>query len=256
LAHERSSGSARETAAPFIRNRASSLAPFVLTCEHATRRLPVSFRRSAELSRVLASHWGWDIGAWSLTRALGGLLEASALGGRWSRLWIDLNRPIDDATLIRAEAGGVELPWNRRLSPRQVERRILEQHAPYHNEVDRLIVRRLVRGVRPLLIAVHSFTPELDGERRTFDVGVLYREYSGAAHELGAAVEHAGLSVRYNEPYSGIAGLMYAVERHGTHHGLCCLELELNQRLFERPGAAARLARVLARPLRRLVRRR
>ena len=117
-------------------------------------------------------------------------------------------------------------------------------------------MRRLVRGVRPLRISVHSFTPELRGERRPFDIGVLYREFSGAAHDLGDDLERAGLSVRYNEPYSGIAGLMYSVERHGTHHGLCCLELELNQALFADPRATVRLARVIAPALRRLVRRR
>jgi predicted N-formylglutamate amidohydrolase len=228
----------------------------VLTCEHARRSLPVDPPPGGPEAKILATHWGYDIGGWGLTRELARRLDASALGGRWSRLWIDLNRPIDDATLVRTVAGGVKLSWNARLTPRAIERRILEQHAPYHIEVDRLIVRRLVRGVRPLLVSIHTFTPELEGELRSFDVGVLYREYSEAAHDLGNRIASAGLTVRYNEPYSGIAGLMYSVERHGTHHGLCCLELEINQELFDDPRATARLARVIAPALRRLVRRR
>ncbi len=237
------------TVPPFQVLAKGSLSPLVLTCEHASRRLPVTAPRSAALGKLLRSHWGWDIGGWELTRELSRRLGAGAIGGRWSRLYIDLNRKVDDPTLIRPVAEGLRLPWNARLGVREIERRILAIHAPYHAEVDRLILRRVVRGVRPLVLAVHTFTPLLDGERRDFDLGVLYRDHTTQALRLGRRCAELGLTVRYNQPYSGIAGLMYAAERHGLHHGLPCLELELNQGLFERRGAAARLGRLLARAI-------
>jgi hypothetical protein len=46
---------------------------------------------------------------------------------------------------------------------------------------------------------------------------------------------------------------MYSVDRHGKHHGLPCLELELNQELFDRRSAAPRLARVVERGVRELL---
>jgi predicted N-formylglutamate amidohydrolase len=216
----------------------------VLTCEHATHHLPASARPQTVERRLLASHWGWDIGAWDLTRALARGLGTSAIGGRWSRLWIDLNRRVDDPTLIRRHAEGVELSWNRRLSRTGFERRVLSLHAPYHEAVDRLIIRRVVRGTRPLLFAIHTFTETLDGRPRPYDVGVLYERDRSLAHRLGRSLREAGLVVRYNQPYSGMAGMMYSVDRHGKHHGLPCLELEVNQRIFRRRSSVTRLSQV------------
>ena len=71
---------------------------------------------------------------------------------------------------------------------------------------------------------------------------------------IGGEVEtlrDAGLRVRYNQPYSGIEGLMYAVQRHGSHHCLPCIELEFNQRLFDVSARLPALAAATARALRR-----
>ena len=59
----------------------------------------------------------------------------------------------------------------------------------------------------------------------------------GQAIRLAEGLKKSGLRVRYNEPYSGLAGMMYAIHRHGTHHGLPCLELEVNQDLLAGRGA-------------------
>src|SRR6185295_8403577 len=143
---------------------------------------------------------------------------------------------------IRAEAGGVQLAWNRKLGEREVERRVLTYHAPYHAEVDRWIVRRLVRGVRPLLVSVHSFTAEYEGRGRPFQIGILFEQHERLARRVGRVLRREGLEVRYNQPYSGRAGMMYAAERHGTHHALPHVELEVNQALFARPAALPVLA--------------
>ena len=243
----------RDDPPPFLTIAPRSLSPVLLTCEHAARRLPGAVPRFLGPRQVVASHWGWDIGSWELTRELAASLPAGAIGGRWSRLLIDLNRKVDDPTLILPRAGGVTLPWNTDLDAEEIEQRILRYHATYHAEIDRLILRRLIRGVRPLVFAVHTFTPVLDGHERRFEVGILFRDHPTMARRLGKNLKQTGLAVRYNQPYSGIAGLMYAAERHGAHHGLPCLELEVNQALFARRSAAGRLARVLAPALRDLV---
>ena len=240
-------------APPFVTIGAEATGPIVLTCEHAGRRLPFRGRVAPGEQSVLASHWGWDLGAWALTGDLARRLDASAVGGRWSRLLIDLNRRMDDPTLILPRAGDTELSWNRDLPLEEIERRFLRYHAPYHQEVDRLILRRRLRECRPLLVAMHTFTPMLGRRRRCFDAGVLYEHHRGLAHRLGRKLRGEGLTVRYNQPYSGVAGMMYSAERHGTHHGLPCLELEFNQSLFDQPGAARALGGAVARGLRLLI---
>ena len=223
----------------------------MLTCEHASNRLPKEFRPRSDTERsLLETHWGWDIGAWEVTRRLARGLGVAAIGGGVSRLVVDLNRPVVDPTLIRREAGWVRLSWNARTPPGEVERRMLRWHLPYHDAIDRAILRLVTRGVRPLLLAVHSFTPIYEGRRRHLDMGVLFDRSRDHAALLMRTLRREGFHVLPNRPYSGLAGMMYSIHRHGTHHDLPCLELEMNQELFQEPGAAARLAPRIARALR------
>jgi len=230
-----------------------SVSGIVITCEHASPALPPEMRAQGPAERaLLRSHWGWDIGAWDLTRQVARRLRASAVGGRFTRLVIDLNRPVSDPTLIRRAAKGVPLSWNARLSPVEIERRMLLYHNPYHETIDRLIIRRLARGARPLLFAMHSFTGEINARRRAFDAGVLFDRSRSSAMLLADGLRAAGLKVRYNQPYSGLAGMMYSIHRHGTHHGLPCLELEVHQDRLGTPAAIARMASIVASALRSL----
>lgn len=225
--------------------------PLVLTCEHASNRLPRGLRaRLAPERALLDTHWGWDIGAWEVARRLAQSLGAAAVGGGVSRLVVDLNRPAVDPTLVRREAGWVPLSFNARVPPAEVERRLVAWHLPYHDAIDRAILRLVTRGVRPLLLAVHSFTPIYEGRRREFDMGVLFDRSRRHAALLMRGLKRERFSVLPNQPYSGLAGMMYSIDRHGTHHGLPCLEIEMNQALFRERGAAARLAARLARALR------
>lgn len=226
----------------YLRLRPQALSSLVLTCEHATNRLPTGTPRDAASRRVLDDHWGWDPGGWELTWALSDRFGASAVGGRWSRLYIDLNRPAGEATLVREEAGGVPLPWNRDLDPEEVERRLVELHAPYHDEIDRLLVRRVIRGIPPFIFAVHTFTPVYESVRRDFEAGVLFVDHEELARELIAGLQGAGVDTRANEPYSGHEGLMYAAERHGAHHRVPCLELEIRNDLLADEAGVARIA--------------
>lgn len=242
---------------PFTTLRPDARTPLLLSCEHATSRLPAPYRASVAERSVLASHWGWDPGAWALTRELSRRLRACAVGTRWTRLLVDPNRRADDPTLIRRCVEGHELSWNRALGAEEIERRLEVFYGPYHEELDRRIRGRLVRGIRPLIFAVHSYTPEFAGRRRDYPIGVLYDGDRAAAHRLGRLLRGAGLPVRYNQPYSGKRGLMYSAHRHGTHHGLPSLELEVNQGLFEGAGGIAgrarRLAEAIAPPLGKLI---
>ena len=250
--HPRSMDRELRATPPYRTLHASARSGLLLTCEHATNRLPRSIRPTPAERELLLSHWGYDIGAWPVTRFVARALLAPAIAGRWSRLLADLNRAVDDPTFAREVALGVRLSWNSGVGPRSRIARAVTVHAGYHAALDRLLAARVARGVRPLLVAIHTFTPEFDGQRRSFDAGVLYDEERGLAVRCATALRESGLSVRYNEPYSGRAGMMYSVDRHASHYGLACLELELNQALFERADAHTRVGRAVARALVRI----
>lgn len=231
----------------FWSRRGARLGPVVLTCEHASPRLPPGLASDAASRRLLGTHWGVDLGGWALALELSRRLDAGLIGGAWTRLAIDLNRAPGDPTLARPIAGDVAVRWNRRLGVNGLLSRIDRWHTPYHAEVDRRITRHLLLGIHPLILSIHTFTPELDGERRPFQIGVLFREHDVLGRALARRIRTEGLSVRLNQPYSGIDGLMYSAERHGSHHRLPCLELEINQALFAKRGVAAGLGSALAR---------
>ena len=92
-------------------------------------------------------------------------------------------------------------------------------------------------GGRPaptILVSVHSFTPELRGQRRELEVGVLYDDHVPLAGTLADAIAATGLVVRHNEPYSGLDGLIYSARVHGTRFGLRYVEIEVNNGLLAR----------------------
>ena len=200
--------------------------PLLFTCEHASQRVPPPLEPSEEDLEVLSTHWGWDIGAGDLTRALCRRLDSSAVLSRFSRLVCDANREVDDPTWIRGEAEGRRVSFNRRVSPAERQRRLESYHAPYHSAIDAALG---VMGPDTALIAIHSFTPRFIHEVREMRVGVLYDDHEELALALAEALREEIPETELNAPYSGFDGLMYSATRHGRGHGVTYLELEIRQ---------------------------
>ena len=224
---------------------------WILTCEHASCAVPREYRSLGLPRSALRDHIGWDLGARALQRVvareLGG---APTLASRWSRLLVDCNRDPSDPSLVLAESDGVRVPGNARVTRAERARRVELFHAPYHRAVERAIERELRRGRSPRLLSIHSFTPVMGGVERRLDVGVLFDRHRGLAHRLGAEIRRTGWRVKYNEPYSGLAGLIYSARRHGHGGGIDYVELEINNALLREPRAIERMGRDVARALR------
>ncbi|MGE0711999.1 MAG: N-formylglutamate amidohydrolase [Planctomycetota bacterium] len=224
--------------------------PLLASCEHASRAVPADVALGAP-PELLDSHWGWDRWAEDTLLRFTPAAGIATVSARVSRLVLDVNRAPDAPTLIRAEAGGVELPGNRGLSPAEVAARVARFHTPYHAALDRELSALVARcgRERALLVAMHSFTPVYGEQDRDFEVGVLFDAHEGLAEAAARALEGTGLRARLNEPYSGHRGEIYSAARHGRAHGIAYFELELNQGLLEdedrRADVAAALGRVL-----------
>jgi predicted N-formylglutamate amidohydrolase len=201
-------------------------------------------------------HIGWDIGARGVQREVARRLGVPAVGSRWSRLLIDCNRALDDPSLIVKQSDGVPVPGNASLSRAERARRIELYHRPYHLALDRAVARakRANPDAAVQLLALHSFTPVMSGVERSFDIGVLFDAYPVLARRLGRALAGSGYRVRYNEPYSGLAGLIYSARRHGDAHDVAYVELEVNNALLRTAQGIARLGRDVARALAALTR--
>ena len=226
--------------------------PLVLTCEHASRRIPAPLRTTANDRKWLSTHWGWDIGARTVCREM--IRQTGGVGvfARFSRLLADAHRAPSHEHLVRCAVEGDVLSFNQGLTIEEVDRRLEKYHAPYHAAIDRVIGARMSQPGDVMLLAVHSFTPQLGDDRREMDVGVLFDPYEPVARRFRDEIAAEGLKVALNEPYSGRNGLMYAAMRHGQAHGALYLELELNQKLIGNAADARKMGSALTRAFRRL----
>jgi predicted N-formylglutamate amidohydrolase len=200
----------------------------ILSCEHASGKVPQRYAHafvSRAARAALATHRGLDLGAADLARDLSKALAEPVLAGRITRLLIDLNRSPGHAALLSK--------WSRRLPSADLER-LQEIHAAHWAEVRQRIERSRTQAVH---LAVHTFTPVLDGDVRNFDVGLLYdparkREVEFAT-ALRAALLERGFRVRRNAPYRGVANCLPTVlRRMFPESRYAGLELEINQTLL------------------------
>ena len=223
----------------------NSATPLVLTCEHASCTVPEEYDALGLDDADLHEHIGWDIGARVTTEALAQRFTATAVLAGVSRLVIDCNRDLDDHDLIVSESHGVRIPGNAAVDGVERARRIHDFYEPYHAAIDAVLQSR----PGALLLSIHSFTPSLNGRERRFDAGVLFDAFADEAQQLGAALSAEGLRVRYNEPYSGLDGLIFSARNHGMQHRLPYLEIELNNGLLRQPADADRVAAAVGRAL-------
>ncbi len=219
---------------------------FILSCEHGGNRIPARYRPLfSGKERLLASHRGHDLGALDVARVLARNLQCPLHAATVSRLLVDLNR---------SEGHPRHFSEITREFPAEERERILARHYRPHRERIERDIRRIVRnGSRVIHLAIHSFTPVLDGERRRTDIGLLFdparkRESAGCRawkKELVWRAPH--LAVHCNRPYRGTSdGLTTALRRIFPDTRYAGVEVEINQRLLRTAEMRSGIARLLA----------
>lgn len=201
----------------------------LLTCEHGGNQIPAPFSTLFKgQEQVLASHLGYDIGALTLFHDLEELTNVSFIS-ETSRLLVDLNRSRHHKNLFSA--------FIKPLPEAEKEFILQEFYYPYRDRVEQTVQRLAQAGIQVVHVAVHTFTPVLNGEMRYADIGLLFdpkRKGEQAICKTWKAQllkQNAGLQVRFNYPYLGIAdGLPTYLRRKFTEEQYVGIELEVNQR--------------------------
>lgn len=219
----------------------------VLICEHASNHIPAEYAGLGLGAAELTRHIAWDIGAGEVTRALARRLDAPAFLGTYSRLLIDLNRPLGAGTSIPIRSEATDIPGNAGLDVQERARRARLIFAPFHQRVAAHLDARARAGRATRLLAMHSFTPVFHGEARPWHAGVLYDEAPqfGKALRAGLAREPA-LNIGVNVPYVIHPDEDYAMLVHGYKRGLPAALLEIRQDLVATPEGVAEWAGRLA----------
>jgi len=238
--------------APFEELRAGGASPFLLIADHAGQAVPAKLGRLGLPQAELDRHIGWDIGIAGTTTRLSALLGAHAILQAYSRLVIDCNRPLHAPSSIAAASDGTAIPGNAGLDDAGRRQRADEIFLPYHAHIEAALEGRARLGRPTILVAMHSFTPAMNGDARPWHAGVLYQRDARFAHALLDALRAEGdLVVGDNEPYSVSDATDYAIPVHAETRGLPHVELEIRQDLIADAAGqqawAERLARLFAR---------
>jgi predicted N-formylglutamate amidohydrolase len=235
--------------APVCVLRRNQQSPFLITCDHAARRIPHMLGTLGLTNQDLSRHIALDIGAVAVSRLLARHLGATVVAQRYSRLVIDCNRPPRTPDSIVTLSERTPIPGNEGLSEAQIESRIDAIFRPYHAAIGALLDARQQQQQATALVAMHSFTPRFMDQDRPWQLGVLYGRDARLGQALLAAMSQENWVVGDNQPYSVSDETDYALPVHCEPRGVPCVEIEIRQDLIAtRAGQqrwAARLARVL-----------
>ena len=106
--------------------------PWLLVCDHASRAIPASLHRLGLPIEATWRHIAYDIGAAELARALARWLDAPAVLAGYSRLVVDCNRRLEDATAFTLHGDGHRIAGNENLDNAERVRRAAACYEPYH----------------------------------------------------------------------------------------------------------------------------
>lgn len=221
--------------------------PVVLTCEHGGRGVPRILRDNAPPASEMVRHIAWDLGAEATARHIAEQLDAQLVIQRYSRLVIDCNRPRQAPDLAPAISDGTAIPFNSAIGEADIEARWQAIHAPFHDSVAGLLDDRAARPTA--LVAVHSFTPRLNGgDARTWHLGLLARADMALAEDMAEALGNNAPEavIAYNQPYQIEDSSDFTIPTHGEARSLPHVLIEIRNDLICRPEGAARWGMLLA----------
>ncbi|QDU73798.1 N-formylglutamate amidohydrolase [Bremerella volcania] len=208
----------------------------LFTCEHGGNRIPKRYAaRFIDHQELLQTHRGWDPGTLQMGTYFHQRIPSQMFASQTSRLLIDLNRSEGHPSL-----------FSKLVPPPGDSQRneLLETYyRPWRREVADWISRQVRQKQFVWHLSFHSFTPELNGEVRTAEIGLLY--------DPGRLPERAfcdrwrkkiretfpTFRVRRNYPYRGVAdGHTTSLRKRFSTNQYAGIELEVNQQLFLQPS--------------------
>ena len=231
---------------PMIEN-AASRRRVVFVCEHASNHIPDAWGDLGLRPDQRAAHIAWDPGALGLARGLARRLDAVLVHAPVSRLVYDCNRAPDMAGAMPARSEIHDIPGNAAISPDERAARTAAVYVPFHDGLHALLMDRMARGLAPVMVTIHSFTPVYFGKPRSVEFGVIHdADIALPQAILEAACAQTKLVARMNEPYSAQDDVTHTLRLQATPYGLPNAMLEVRNDLIATAEAEEAMADLLA----------
>ena len=216
---------------------------WLVVCDHASNRIPAALGNMGIGASDRSDHIAWDIGAAQVASRLADRLGAPLVTCNYSRLVIDCNRYPASPEATPSVSDGRLIVANQDIPAMQRERRMAEVFIPYHRAVSLQLENAMDAGHRPVVLSIHSCTPQLGNIVRPWEIGIGWTRDTRVARPMVTALRAIpGLIVGDNQPYSLEIGHDFTVPEHALLRGLAHLQVEFRNDLVATIAGAYRYA--------------
>lgn len=217
----------------------------LLIADHAGNSVPAAMNGLGLNEAELTRHIAWDPGAAEVAAGLAKRWQATAVLANYSRLIVDPNRPLGEDSSMPRVSDGTHVSANQSLTDHQRQLRADLFYWPYHRAVEAEMARLRRVGPGPMLVSIHSFTPDFGSDDRPWHVGVMAAADRRLAEALIVALDQTSkLLIGDNEPYSGVE-YGYTLKLHAGAQGLANVQIEIRQDLLVDEAGIARWIDIL-----------
>lgn len=204
----------------------------LVTCEHGGNQIPKSYQTLFQkYNALLQTHRGYDIGALSAAKKIAASHADKSYFIEISRLFIELNRSLRHPKLFSEVT--------KTLSDEDKKNIIDQYYLPHRKNVESTIRQWNDANHTVLHLAIHSFTPEMDGNVRQADIGLLFdpkrleEKLFCLTWQKKLKMILPEMTVRRNYPYKGTSdGLTVYLRKLFPDPFYAGVELEINQKFF------------------------
>jgi len=126
----------------------------LIIADHASNHLPKENNKLGLSNAFLNQHIAFDIGVKELSLDLSNRLKCKVILGKYSRLLIDLNRDLNDPTVIPEIVDRKIIPGNIGLSKSEIRSRVKKIYNTYHQEIEQTIKNEKVKVILSLNISL------------------------------------------------------------------------------------------------------
>ena len=221
----------------------------MLTCEHASNRLPAAFKKfvPADIQRT---HRAYDIGALKVFRKLVKFAKPEfSCEGKFSRLFVDLNRTITNKSAFSEYYDAFEA--SDKSAAEKAKATATAYWKEYRENIEKFVMQNIGKsskaagkknagnkGTAIVHLGIHSFTPVLNGKPRNTDIGILFDPARPQEHAYANVIKdeikrlYPHMKVRFNYPYKGTSDGLTTSLRKKFGPRYVGIEIEINQKFF------------------------
>ena len=213
--------------------RVENSSPVLIVCDHAGNAVPKNLQQLMPKPEDMNRHIAIDVGARTVAQIVARALNSNLIMQRYSRLVIDMNRPLDSPELCPEVSDGTPVPFNQNLTDNQKKSRVAEIFETYHNSIAGVLGES--ENPPKALVAIHSFTPRLrDHPPRFWHFDLISRAAVDLALELKDFLQSKRPEYNYgvNEIFSVSDSSDYTLRTHAENRGLLGLSIETRNDLL------------------------